>query len=145
MERKRHIEVRRPLRNFRIRSPQSRNRRAHSSHTKLRHAGLRSDRENTISRFQRIIPYRSVRSFRYNVKSTFSGALTFEDRTTLVEGMEHNRLFIACRHRAAGSSDVYFGPFASLEELHEFCKAHKLAVAVLELVDPSTPEDGWWN
>lgn len=58
--------------------------------------------------------------------------------------MENNRILVACRHRAAGSPDIYFGPFESAEDLQRFCQDHGLTVAVIELVDPRSPESEWW-
>jgi hypothetical protein len=53
--------------------------------------------------------------------------------------------FIAVRHRAAGSSSVYFGPFATMDDLRDWANEHRMSVGVIVLVDPSSDPDGWWD
>lgn len=53
--------------------------------------------------------------------------------------------FIAIRHRAFSSSSVYFGPFATLEELTAWCDKHNMSVSIVSLTDPSSSQETWWN
>lgn len=53
--------------------------------------------------------------------------------------------YMAVKHRAFGSPSVHFGPFDSLNDLHEWAVRNSLSVAVVELVDPDSPPDCWWQ
>lgn len=48
-------------------------------------------------------------------------------------------MFVAVRHRAFGSSSVYFGPFVSITELRKWAQNNKLDVSIIELNPPETP------
>jgi len=55
------------------------------------------------------------------------------------------RTLVAVRHRASGSSSVYFGPFGSMSDLELWADRCGMSVGVLELVDPNSDESTWWN
>lgn len=49
--------------------------------------------------------------------------------------------YLGVKHRLGPS--VYFGPFDSLAELHDFCVANRLSLVACEMVDPRTSRDEW--
>ena len=57
---------------------------------------------------------------------------------------QKTEVFIAVRHRASGSSSVYFGPFNSLEEISKFAKDNHVMVGAIKLVSPDSDPNTWW-
>lgn len=53
--------------------------------------------------------------------------------------------YVAVRHRAAGSPSVYFGPFDTWDELTAWADQTGFPVQVINLVDPESSRDGWWD
>lgn len=50
--------------------------------------------------------------------------------------------FIVVHHRAGSS--VYWGPFASMDEIRTWVKEHGFTVEVLPLNDPNGDSRDWW-
>lgn len=48
-------------------------------------------------------------------------------------------MFIAVRHRTAGSPSVYFGPFESVDAVRRWAEDNNLGVLILELNEATTP------
>lgn len=63
--------------------------------------------------------------------------MTDTDQTT-------DRRWVAIRHRAAGSRSVHFGPF-TYAELVEWTRSIGFGVELVELVDPASDPERWWD
>lgn len=58
--------------------------------------------------------------------------------------MSTTQAFMASKSRHGGST-LFWGPFATIEELHAWADKHNLTVGVHELVNPDSEEQEWWN
>lgn len=50
------------------------------------------------------------------------------------------------RNRAAGSSTIYWGPFASLQAIEEWIERRQIRFTVftVQMNDPDSSEEDWW-
>jgi hypothetical protein len=53
--------------------------------------------------------------------------------------------WVGIRHRAFGSSSVYFGPFTTYTEFENFCEDNDLQLLAVELVHPDSDKTTWWD
>jgi len=67
------------------------------------------------------------------------------DSDTNNELTHAKEMWIAVKHRAAGSSSVYFGPFESLAALSAWAIEVDMSVGAIPLVDPNSPASTWWG
>lgn len=67
------------------------------------------------------------------------------DENTAVAVDDRKTVYVAVKHRAAGSSSIFFGPFNSIDDLQAWCIINQITVGVIELVNPESDESTWWN
>jgi hypothetical protein len=79
------------------------------------------------------------------IKLRFKTGEYVNDDNTNNESPETEQMWVAVKHRAAGSSSVYFGPFESLSELSAWAIEVDMSVGAIELVNPNSPASTWWG
>lgn len=63
-----------------------------------------------------------------------------------VNSSDKGGMWFVGRNRAAGSSTVYWGPFASLQAIEEWIerKQIRFGVFITQMNDPESSEEDWW-
>ena len=63
-----------------------------------------------------------------------------------MSGSDAGGMWFVGRNRMAGSSTVYWGPFASLQAIEEWIERRQIhfTVFVVRMNDPESSEEDWW-